>query len=230
MNEQLLAAFYELIPESKREMFDRIGADRTRHLTVVLENIYQEHNASAVLRSCDCFGIQELHVVESENQYKVQRDIARGAGKWVDMYNYNEGPTPLVDCIKGLQQRGYKIAALTPDANAHTVFSLPIDKPLALAFGTEWHGISDEVRALADYTVKIPMYGFTESFNVSVSAALTLQALRQRLEESDLNWKLEKDDLIETKTKWAQKYMRNGDIVRRDLERRLLESASNSSK
>lgn len=221
MNEELIAAFYPLIPEAKRNMFDRIAAERTRHLTVVLENIFQEHNASAVLRSCDCFGIQELHVIESENQYKVQRDIARGAGRWVDMYNYNEGATPLLDCIHGLKKRGYKIAALTPDADAHTVFDVPVSEPLALVFGTEWKGISDEVRELADYKVRIPMVGFTESFNVSVSAALTLQSIRHRLENSELHWKLDHEEQLRTKIRWCQKYMRNGDIVRRELEKRL---------
>jgi tRNA (guanosine-2'-O-)-methyltransferase len=224
MKEKLLAAFYEMIPEAKRELFDKIATDRTKYITVVLENIYQEHNASAVLRTCDCFGIQELHVVESKNQYKVQRDIARGAGSWVDMYNYNEGDTALVDCISNLKNNGYKIVALTPEAHEHTIFDIPIDEPLALTFGTEWEGISDEVRSLADYQISIPMVGFTESFNVSVSAALSLQAIRHRLENSTIDWKLTHEDQVTTKLKWSQKYMRNGDIVRRDLERRLTET------
>lgn len=223
MNEKLLAAFYEMIPEAKRELFDKIAQERTKHITVVLENIYQEHNASAVLRTCDCFGIQELHVVESKNQYKIQRDIARGAGSWVDMYNYNEGDTALVDCISNLKNNGYKIVALTPDANEHSIFDIPVDQPLALTFGTEGDGISDEVRATADYKISIPMVGFTESFNVSVSAALTLQAIRHRLEISEIDWKLSKEEQITTKLKWCQKYMRNGDVVRRELERRLNE-------
>lgn len=226
MKEALKSAFYELIPEAKREMFDRISVERTNHLTVVLENIFQEHNASAVVRTCDCFGIQEMHVIESRNQYKVQRDIARGAGRWVDMYNYNEGETPLVDCISRLKQKGFQIAALTPDADAHTIFDVPIEQPLALVFGTEWKGISDEVRELADYKVKIPMVGFTESFNVSVSAALTLQALRHRLESETVSWKLNNEELLELRIKWCQKYMRNGDIVRRELEKRLLNELS----
>lgn len=223
MNEKLLAAFYEMIPEAKRELFDKIAQERTKHITVVLENIYQEHNASAVLRTCDCFGIQELHVVESKNQYKIQRDIARGAGSWVDMYNYNEGDTALVDCISNLRNNGYKIVALTPDANEYSIFDIPVDQPLALTFGTEGDGISDEVRATADYKISIPMVGFTESFNVSVSAALTLQAIRHRLENSEIDWKLSKEEQTTTKLKWCQKYMRNGDVVRRDLERRLNE-------
>ncbi len=197
MNQKLLHAFYEIIPEAKQKKFDEIAALRTKHLTVILENIYQEHNASAVLRSCDCFGIQELHVVESENQYKVQRDIARGAGQWVDLFNYDQGEAPLLVCINGLKKRGYKIAALTPDANSNSVFDLPLDEPIALLFGTEWEGISDEARSAADYSVSIPMVGFTESFNL--------------------------EEQIDLKTRWCQKYKKNGDVVRRELEKRLLE-------
>lgn len=220
MKNELLQAFYELIPAVKGELFDQVAAQRTRYLTVLLEEIYQEHNASAVLRSCDCFGIQELHVIESKNQYKVQRDIARGAGRWVDLYNYNEGSTPLLDAVTKLKSKGYKIAALTPDAEL-SIFDVPLDQPLALSFGTEWEGISDEIREIADYKVSIPMVGFTESFNVSVSVALTLQALRQRLVESGKNWKLSEEDQVDVKLKWCQRYMRNGDVVRRELERRL---------
>lgn len=220
MKNELLQAFYELIPEVKGQMFDEIASNRTRYLTVLLEEIFQEHNASAVLRSCDCFGIQELHVVESKNQYKVQRDIARGAGRWVDLFNYNEGPAPLLDAVSKLKSKGYKIAALTPDAEL-SIFDLPLDQPVALSFGTEWEGISDEIREIADYKVAIPMVGFTESFNVSVSVALTLQALRQRLIESDVDWKLNEADQTDVKLKWCQRYMRNGDVVRRELEKRL---------
>lgn len=225
MKNELLQAFYELIPEVKGQLFEEIASKRTRYLTVLLEEIFQEHNASAVLRSCDCFGIQELHVVESKNQYKVQRDIARGAGRWVDLFNYNEGTAPLLDAVSKLKSQGYKIAALTPDAGL-SIFDLPLDQPVALSFGTEWEGISDEIREIADYKVAIPMVGFTESFNVSVSVALTLQALRQRLIESDIDWKLSKEDQTDIKLKWCQRYMRNGDVVRRELEKRLQSSTS----
>lgn len=222
MNKRLLEEFYKLIPEEKGQLFDTIAADRTRYLTVLLEDIFQEHNASAVLRSCDCFGIQELHVIESKNQYKVQRDIARGAGKWVDLFNYNEGDSPLMDAVNKLKSKGYKIATLTPDADAYSIFDVPLDQPLALSFGTEWEGISDEIREVADYKVAIPMYGFTESFNVSVSVALTLQALRRRLEESKHDWKLSDEEIDQIKLKWCQKYMRNGTVVKSELEKRIV--------
>ncbi len=220
MNKKLLEEFYKLIPEEKAALFDNIASNRTNYLTVALEEIFQEHNASAIIRTCDCFGIQEIHVIEKENQYKVQRDIARGANKWVDMYNYNLGQDPILDCISTLKKRGYKLAALTPDAT-ETIETVPLDQPLALVFGTEWEGISDTVREEVDVRIKIPMYGFTESFNVSVSVALTLQALRRRLDEEKISWKLSEEEQTMIKLRWCQKYMRNGDVVRRELEKRL---------
>jgi tRNA (guanosine-2'-O-)-methyltransferase len=226
MNKKLLDAFYGMIPSPKKEMFERIAAERTRFLTVVLENIYQEHNASAVMRSCESFGIQELHVIESKNEYRPQRDIARGAGRWIELSNYTEGDHPLEDCLLGLRSRGFKIAALTPDADSHTIFDLPLTEPVALVFGTEWQGISDLVRETADYKVRIPMSGFTESFNVSVSAALTLQALRHRLEQHHANWKLTDDEQIAVKLDWCQSIMNNGEAVRKELVRRLQDTGT----
>jgi tRNA (guanosine-2'-O-)-methyltransferase len=226
MQEKLLAAFYDLIPENKRTMFDRIAADRTRHLTVVLENVYQEHNASAVMRSCESLGLQELHVIENGNEYKAQRDIARGAGKWIELYNYSDDQ-PVVNSLSHLKERGFRIAVLTPEADAHTIFTVPLDQPLALVFGTEWKGVSDEARQMADYKVSIPMYGFTESFNVSVSVALTLQALRHRLEQSSTIWKLSQEEQMAIKLKWCEGYMKNGTIVRKGLTERLLSQLRN---
>jgi tRNA (guanosine-2'-O-)-methyltransferase len=207
---KVLEEFYKIITPNKQNMFDRLAAERTKHMTVVLENVYQEHNASAILRTCDCFGIQELHVIEKDNQYKVQRDIALGAGRWVDMYNFNLGEEPEIDCVRKLKNQGYRIVATTPHTNDFTLNDLPIDQPFALIFGTERKGISDEMKNLADDFVSIPMYGFTESFNVSVSVALTLQMLRHRLELSELMWKLSTQEQTLLKIKWCTKILNGG--------------------
>lgn len=221
MNAKVLEEFYKIITPNKQEMFDRIAAERTKHLTVVMENIYQEHNASAVLRSCDCFGLQELHVIEKDNEYKIQRDIALGAGRWVDMYNYDNGPGVTKDCIQHLRSQGYKIVATTPHTDS-TIYDLDLSKPVALVFGTERSGISDEVRELSDEFVKIPMYGFTESFNISVSVAIVLNTLRQRLEQSDLQWKFSEEEQDLLKIKWCTKILNGGELlekrIREDLQ------------
>jgi tRNA (guanosine-2'-O-)-methyltransferase len=217
----VLAEFYKIITPNKQIMFDTIAANRTKHITVALENVYQEHNASAVLRSCDCFGIQELHVIEKDNQYKVQRDIALGAGRWVDMFNYNLGSQPTLDCIRALKAKGYRIIATTPHTNDITINDLQLDTPIALVFGTERKGISDEIIAEADAFVKIPMYGFTESFNISVSAALALNVLRERLEKSEINWKLSLEEQVKLKLKWCRKIVNGGQALEDEIRSRL---------
>lgn len=202
--------FFKIITENKKELFTKIASERTHHITIVLENIYQEHNASAVVRSCDCFGIQELHVIEKGNAYKVQRDIALGAGRWVDMYNYDRGTTVSSDCIQKLKSRGYSIIATTPHTT-ETIHSLPINQPMAFVFGTERRGLSEEMLALSDHQVKIPMYGFTESFNISVSVALVLNTIRERLEKSNFNWKLSNNEQTLLINKWCRKILNGGE-------------------
>ena len=221
MDSKVLEEFYKIITPNKREMFDRIASDRTKHLTVVMENIYQEHNASAVLRSCDCFGIQELHVIEKDNEYKIQRDIALGAGRWVDMYTYDNGNDVTRDCLLDLKQKGYKIVATTPHTTSQTIYDLDLSQPIALVFGTERRGISDEVKELSDTFVKIPMYGFTESFNISVSVAIVLNTLRQRLEQSELNWKLTKEEQDLLKIQWCSKILNGGEMLERHFRNQL---------
>lgn len=221
LDKYVLDEFYKIITPNKVEMFNRIAAQRTKHLTIALENIYQEHNASAVLRSCDCFGLQEMHVIEKGFQYSVQRDIALGAGRWVDLFNYNLGENPTDDCLLNLKNSGYKIVATTPHTNSFTIHDIPIDQPLAFFFGTERRGLSEEVINRADYHLKIPMYGFTESFNISVSVALVLQVIRDRLEKSNYIWKLSKEEQIALKIKWCRKILNGGQALENEFRKRL---------
>lgn len=220
--ELVLKELYDLITVNKREMFDRIAADRTRHVTVVLENIYQEHNASAVLRTCDCFGIQELHIIEKDNTYKVQREIARGAGRWVDMFNYSD-ENPSVSCLNNLKSKGYNVIATTPHTKTNTINDIDLSKPAAFVFGTERRGISEEVMGMADHFVAIPMYGFTESFNISVSVAILLNTIRERLEQSGLDWKLTEEEQLSLKMQWCRSILNGGQALEDEIRRRLFE-------
>ena len=222
MNDTVLEQLYPFITESKREMFDRIAADRTKHITVVLEDIVQEFNSSAVLRSCDCFGIQELHVIAEDQEFEIQREIARGAGTWVDVLPFTGNDAPAKACLQELKQKGYQIVATSPHAE-HTIDTISIEQPIALVFGTEKSGISQTIIDGADTLVKIPMYGFTESFNISVSAAVTLHHLRNRLEHSDMNWKLSHDEQVSLKIQWCTQIIRNGEKVEAEIRRRILE-------
>jgi tRNA (guanosine-2'-O-)-methyltransferase len=151
----------------------------------------------------------------------VQRDIALGAGRWVDQFNFNRGEQPTLDCIQKLKKDGYQIVATTPHTDAYTIYDLPIDKPMAFIFGTERKGISEEVIQHADQMVKIPMYGFTESFNISVSVAILLNTIRQRLEESNLAWKLNEEELIALKIKWCTKILNGGQEIEKEFRKRM---------
>ena len=108
VDEKVLAAFYDIISESKQEMYDRIAADRTRYISVVMENIRKDHNASAVMRTCDCFGIQDLHTIEKDVEYVVQREIAKGASNWIDLHSHSTGENAGLECIDGLKKQGYQ--------------------------------------------------------------------------------------------------------------------------
>lgn len=214
--EKVLTAFYNIVTESKQHMFNQHASERTRYFTIVLENMFQMHNASAVMRSCDCFGVQDLHVIEDRNEYKVDREIAMGAGKWVDLHQYTS-KNATEECLKSLKEKGYKIIATTPHESNITVHDLDLSQKTALVFGTELEGLTKEAFELADGYVHLPMYGFTESFNVSVSAALTMHTVRQRLEESELDWKLSYEEQVETKIQWCKNILRNGDGVETEI-------------
>lgn len=200
--------------DNKRDLFDRLAPLRTRHISVVLENIYQSHNAAAVLRSCDCFGVQDVHVVEESNPFNPAGDVAVGSSKWVDYYKHRS----IADAYRHLHAHGYRIVATLPHENDTMIGDLDISQPTALVFGTELTGLTQEAIDGADAYVKIPMYGFTESFNISVCAALSLFSLTERMRRSDdLKWRLDDDDLLDLKLHWAMQAIRDGEKVIKNL-------------
>lgn len=226
MEEELLKALYQIITPEKIEKFDRIASERTRHITVAVENLFQEHNASAVIRSCDCFGIQDVHIIEKNNRFNVNRDIALGASQWINHTHYTDLLFPTTKCIEKLKESGYKIVATTPHTNAYSINDLPISEPIALFFGTEHTGLSEKALELSDYQVKIPMVGFTESFNISVSAAITINTLRTRLEEeNDNSWKLNQKEQTRLKIEWCKNIIKNPEKVIKELTKRIKEGS-----
>ncbi|MBR1850801.1 MAG: RNA methyltransferase [Bacteroidales bacterium] len=204
----------ELFSDNKRSLFDRLAKNRTRHIAVVLEDIYQSHNASAVLRSCDCFGVQDVHVVENRNPFCPADDVAVGSSKWVDYYHHPS----IGEAYAALRSRGYRIVATLPHERDTMITELDISQPTALVFGTELTGLTDEAVAGADAYVKIPMYGFTESFNISVCAALSLFYLTEKMRaDPSIDWHLGPDDEAELKLNWAMQAIRDGENVMRQL-------------
>ena len=206
---KLLDYLETFITEHRRDRFQNVLAQRTKHFTVATEDVYQLHNTSAVMRSCDIFGIQEVHIVEEVNSKSIDREIAMGAQKWVDLNRYHTTKA----CIKDLKSKGYQIVATTPHAEDCELIDFDITKKSCFFFGRETEGLSQNVIDNADCFLKIPMVGFTESLNISVSAAIILQHATAKLRKSDLKWGLTEEEQIEKRFDWIKKTIKNYDAI-----------------
>jgi len=197
---------------------EEVMDQRTNYINVVVENLYQPHNASAVIRSCDCFGVQTLHTIENSNKFTTSADIAAGSLKWVDIVQHNQSENNTLATIERLKANGYRIIATTPHTNDCNINDLSLEAgKMALFFGTEMHGLTQEMMDHADEFVKIPMYGFTESFNISVSAALILNDLVTRLRSSKINWKLNDSEKLDIQLRWLERSIKGSDKIIKDF-------------
>jgi tRNA (guanosine-2'-O-)-methyltransferase len=215
---QIIDYFQSFLSEHKKSLFDEIIRDRTRHVTVVLEDLFHPHNTSAILRNCDCFGIQDIHVIENNHRFVNSRDISKGSNKWLDIYRYNENEQNTLSCLDTLKKNGYLIAAMSPNENDVLIDDLPVDQKIAMVFGAEKFGLSDKTKQAADVFVKIPMLGFTESFNVSVSAALSLSHISQKIRNQEVSWQLTPEEIQRIKLTWTLRTIQSArSIVKRYL-------------
>ncbi len=208
---ELVVSLWQFISENKRTKMTEVIKNRTRHVTVVLEDIFQPHNASAVLRTADIFGVQDVHIIENKYAFKPVSTVAMGATKWVDTHSY----TSPLQALEQLKACGYAIVATTPHTDVYTLPTLPIDKKMALFFGSEQVGLSSEVLEAADMCVKIPMYGFVESFNISVSVALCLYDITMRLHSSDIAWRLSDDERDDLLLKWMGRVSKTAKLLQK---------------
>lgn len=211
--QRILTHLLTFISENKQQKFTRIIRFRTRYITIVLEDIYQPHNASAVLRTCDCFGVQDVHIIENKNKYEVNPDVALGSAKWLNLIKHNQAENNTTSCLSGLKEQGYQIVATTPHQHDFTPDSFPIGKKFALLFGTELHGLTPEAVSQADQFIRIPMVGFTESLNISVSAAILLHSLTSRLHSSDVDWRLTDEEETDIFIAWAAAVIKKPDLL-----------------
>ncbi len=189
--------------------FKAVLQNRTQHFTVATEDVFQLHNTSAVMRSCDVFGIQDVHIVEEKNSKSIDNEIAMGAQKWVDINRYDSVAT----CISALKSQNYQIVATTPHTNDVVLSDFDVTKKSCFFFGRETEGLSDEVLKAADCFLKIPMVGFTESLNISVSAAIILQHVTTKLRQSEVNWQLSPKAQIAKRFDWCKKTIKSYDDI-----------------
>ena len=208
-NQDLLTYLEGFITENRKEGFLRVLKNRTKHFTVAMEDVFQLHNTSAVMRSCEVFGIQELNVIEQKFGKSIDKEIAMGAEKWVDINRFSS----IQDCITNLKGKGYQIIATTPHNDSCLLHEFDITKPSALFFGTERDGLSEEVMQQADGFLKIPMVGYTESLNISVSAAIIIQDVTNRLRQSDIHWQLTDEEILDKRLDWTRKSIKDIEFI-----------------
>ena len=206
---KLLAYLETYLTENRRLRFDTVLSQRTKHFTVATEDVYQLHNTSAVIRSCDVFGIQEVNIIEETNTKQIDREIAMGAQKWVDLNRYHS----VKDSIKDLKQKGYQIVATTPHTTDCLLHEFDVTKKSCFFFGRETQGLSQDVLDEADCFLKIPMSGFTESLNISVSAAIILQHVTTKLKQTEISWHLTIEEQQEKRLDWIKKTIKSYDEI-----------------
>ena len=212
---KLLEHLETYLTRKRLDRFHNVLLQRTKHFTVVTEDVYQLHNTSAAIRSCDVFGIQEVNIIEEQNTKQIDHEIAMGAQKWVDINRFNS----VKDCITDLRDKGYQIVATTPHKGDCLLHEFDVTKKSCFFFGTETDGLSEDVIDQADCFLKIPMYGFTESLNISVSAAIILQYVTTKLKQTDIDWKLTQDEQNEKRLDWCKKTIKSyKDIIARFYE------------
>ena len=218
----VLAHLGQFVSEHKKEVLARVLDLRTRYITVVLEDIYQSQNASAAIRTCECMGIQDVHMVENISKYSINPKVLRGANKWTNIVRYQDRSiNTTVACLESLRQSGYRILVTDPGVDGVSIHEVDTYAgPMAIWFGNELHGISADASRLADLKVYIPMHGFTESLNISASVAITLDVLVTQLHAiDDAVWKLSEDEKEELKLKWYRKMVRKSALIEREFLR-----------
>ena len=204
------------VTENKKQLVNEILSKRTRFLTVVLEDIYKPHNASAVIRTCECLGVQDLHVIENVEEYHVNPYVVRGASQWLTRKHYKEQENNTADCLEALKKQGYQVIATSVGPDTISLDDFRVTQKTAFVFGNEHSGVSDAVLEEADIKLRVPMYGFTESYNLSVSAAIILNQSRLQLQQSLINWQLSDSDKEELTLVWYKEIVKNSDIILRN--------------
>ena len=199
---KLINHLQEFITEERKHLLNYKILERTRSITIVLENIFQARNISASIRSADCFGVQDIHIIENDNEFKDDTEVSLGSSKWITINKFNQNKNNTIDAITSLKSEGYTIIACTPHKPDIILEEIDLNNKIALIFGTEVGGISDPALNIADYRMSIPMYGFTESLNISVSVSICLQYLTTQSRKGDKNWLLNDVEQKEVLLQW----------------------------
>lgn len=215
MEPNLIQFLSEFVTAERLALFNKILSFRTNYLTVVLEDMYQTHNASAVVRTADCFGVQNVHVIENTHVFNFNPDVVRGASNWVAVNRYNGSEMNTPRALQKLRQDGYRIVVATPHDHDVNLENFDLEKgKAAIVFGCERPGLTEWAMKEADEFMKIPMVGFTESLNVSVAVAVTLHHLTHQLRNhTSIDWHLTEDEKQKAMLDWLRMSIKRVDLL-----------------
>ena len=212
VKKELIEYLKTFVTKKRLELFEEKLELRTKKVTLVLEDIYQSRNISAAMRSADCFGIQDVHIIENRNEFTKDESVSLGANKWINVIKHNKKKNNTIDCIKHLKKSGYQIIATTTKKSDIFLEEIDVKKnKIAILLGTELTGLSNEAIKLADKKMKINMYGFTESLNISASAAICSQYLSKKVRETD--WKVNENEKLDIMLGWLRNTVKSSSMI-----------------
>ena len=206
---QIFEYLKQFLTEERLRKIEHFSERSSDFVLPVIDDVYQFRNAAAIVRSVEACGFHKVVALEEENIFEPNLRVTKGADTWVEV----EKMPNTLESLQKIKNRGYKILAVSPEKNAVMLPDYQIQSPIALVFGTEKEGVSDEFLDFADETLAIPMYGFTESFNVSVAAAICMYDFKQKLLKSDIDYFLKDEKLLRTKIRWAVNSIRSGQEI-----------------
>ena len=213
-NEAVISFLSGLVTQKRLDRIDEILSQRTRYVTVVLEDIYQSQNASAVLRTCECFGIQDVHIVENYNPYNINPMVLKGSDKWLTIYRYNQAENNSIEVVNRLKLEGYRIIATSLNTGSTDLECLDIERgKCAIIFGNEHQGVSERIMQAADECLKVSMYGFTQSLNISVSAGVIISRLTRQIRNSVVDWHLTEPEKMKLRAEWLKSSVKNSQMI-----------------
>ncbi len=212
---ELTAYMNTFMRDERRDKLNNVLDNRTTHFCVAMEDLFYERNSGAIIRTADGYGIQNIHVIEPRDSFKskVTNIISKGAEKWVTKTQHDDIKNGAKMCIDELRSQGYQIVATTPHKDGHTIHDFDISKKSAFFLGAEKTGISDIVMEEADDYIAMPIYGFTESYNVSVANGILLHELINRLRNSDIHWHLSEEERSDLFLDWTMKSINSSDMI-----------------
>ena len=208
-NQKIFQHLQQFLTDERLEKINHFAPESSDFVLPVIEDVFQFRNAAAIVRSVEACGFHKIIAMESEHEFNPNLRVTKGAETWVEVEKLPHN----LDSLREIKNRGYKILAVSPENNATMLSDYDLKEPVALVFGTEAAGVSEEILDFADETLAIPMYGFTQSFNVSVAAAICVYELKQKLLRSNLDYKLSEEKLWEMKVRWAMNSIKSGEQI-----------------